>query len=288
MAIHFHCEQCGHALQAADNLAGRHGKCKHCGHAVVVPAVSQTSEQPLRFEPLESSDQLRAPIHLLSGHEPLAFHVEATAKTEPSTIASRVAEGLLDTSGPEIELAQRVPVAVRDSDGPPSFLAMVPRRIGNFLAGRLRRLRNWLYLVSTLALAAILLGFIFKYKPAMHFGTLVIIVANLGLLVVGAAYLVMLPFKDGLMQGTACLLLPPYAVYYWVTHWQKMRRPVKNTLGAFLPILLAGIAYFFYQEGPAMEGAAKSKLPSAQTIEGELNRLDPWNDDDAKNQHPNP
>ncbi len=283
MAIHFHCEQCGHALQAASDQAGRHGKCKHCGHSVVVPAVSQAPQQPLHLKPPESSEPTRSPIHLLAEHERLAFQVEPAAKAEPSAIELRVADRLLDTSGPEAYEVQREPAHARASRGPPSFLLMLPSHAGGFLASRLRRLRNWLYFVSAVALTAIFLGFLFKYKLAMHFGALVILVANLGLLVVGAAYLVTLPFKEGLIRGSACLLLPPYTVYYWVTRWQKMRLPVKKTLGAFVPILLAGTAYFFYEEGPAIEAAAESKLPAVgRSIESELERVDPLRDDGAE------
>ncbi len=283
MAIHFQCPQCGHPLHAADEHAGRHGKCKQCGHTLVIPALAQSVEQPLHLKPPESSSPPRAPVHLLSEHEPLAFQAEPAKKTKSSAVELRVADRLLDSGGPEIEVDRREPARVPTSSGPPSFLVMLPSLVGNLAARRLRRLRDWLALVSTLALAAILLGFVFKYKMAMHLGTVVIIVTNIGLLAVGAAYLVTLPFKDGLFQGIACLLLPPYTIYYWVTRWQKVRLPLKKTLGAFLPILLAGMAYFFYEEGPAIEAEAESKLPAVERrIEGELERVDPWKNDKAR------
>jgi hypothetical protein len=46
------------------------------------------------------------------------------------------------------------------------------------------------------------------------------------------------------------ILLPPYAIYYWVTRWDRMRKPVFRVLGSFTPILLVGLAYFFYEEAP--------------------------------------
>ena len=85
MAIDFHCDQCGRALQAADDHAGRHGKCKHCGHSVVVPGLSAAAEQPLHLEPLESTEPPRAPVHLLSDHESLKFQIESTASPAASS-----------------------------------------------------------------------------------------------------------------------------------------------------------------------------------------------------------
>ena len=285
MAIHFHCGVCGHSLQAADDLAGRSGRCKYCGEAVVVPGLAESPQAPLRLEPLERHEPARAPAHLLADHEPLTFHADAGPAAGPvgHALDVRVDERLLDTSGPETYRLHDRRRARRSSSGAPSPLVLLPSRIGRFFAHLLRRIRDWLYLISAAALTAMLIGFLFKYKVAMHLGAVVIIVANLGILVVGISYLVALPFTDGLVRGTSCLLLPPYTLYYWISHWHKMRKPVRKTLGAFLPIALVGIAYFFYEEGPAMKSAAETKLPSiAGAVENELERVDPWTDDDRQ------
>ena len=137
-----------------------------------------------------------------------------------------------------------------------------------------------MHLISIVSLAAILIGFLFKIKLAVHLGAAAIIVTNLGILVVGAAYLISVPFTDGPVRGVACLLLPPYTIHYWVKHWPKMRRPVINTAAAFLPICVAGLAYYFYKDGPAIEATAERRLPGIeQKVERKLESVDPWKDD---------
>ncbi|HVV99221.1 MAG TPA: hypothetical protein VHB77_02705, partial [Planctomycetaceae bacterium] len=222
-----------------------------------------------------------APVHLLAEGESLSLRSEPTGHSPDHPHAGkaevRVAPHLLDTSGPATYPVHEEPVEAEASSGPPSFLAVLPLRIGRFIARRLRRLRDWLYLISVAAGVAMLIGFLFKYTLALHLGAAVIIIANIGMLVVGAAYLVTIPFTDGPVQGLACLLLPPYAIYYWIAHWHKMRKPVKNTLGAFLPIALVGLAYFFYEEGPALEQAVEKTLPAVgRTVEEKLERVDPF------------
>ena len=120
----------------------------------------------------------------------------------------------------------------------------------------LRTLRDWGYLVSLAALVLALIGFIFKLKGALHTGVVVAIAANIEMLVVGTAYLVTLPFKESLHHGLANLF-PPYAFYYWYTRWPKMKTPVKKTVGAFLPIALAGLGYFLYEDGSKIEAVGE-------------------------------
>jgi hypothetical protein len=126
-------------------------------------------------------------------------------------------------------------------------------RLARFVARVLRGLRDWLYVISLAFLAVTAVGWAFKSRMALHLGALGVVATNVSMLVVGLFYLVVLPFRDSLAKGLGALLLPPYAVYYWVAHWDKMRKPVLNTLRSFTPILLVGLAYLLYEEAPVIE-----------------------------------
>ena len=110
----------------------------------------------------------------------------------------------------------------------------------------------------------VLYGYLFSARPVLHLGATVVVLANGGMLAVGLAYLVSLPFKESLWHGLANLLIPFYAVYYWATRWPRLRRPVRNTVAAFLPILLVGLAYLAYEEAPVVEEEIRRELPAAR------------------------
>jgi hypothetical protein len=149
----------------------------------------------------------------------------------------------------------------RSSLGPPPFWVLVPSLTARFFSHRFLELRNRLYLASIFGLVLVLIGYLFQWRLLLHLGALGVIAANIGMLAAGAAYLVSLPFKEGLRYGLANLFIPFYAFYYWTTRWPQMRTPVRRTLGSFLPIALVAVAYAVYEEAPAVEEAAKRELP---------------------------
>jgi hypothetical protein len=146
------------------------------------------------------------------------------------------------------------------ASGPPSALELVPVRIARSVARALRTLRDWLYLISLTALVVVLLGYLFQWKILLHLGAVVVVASNISMLVVGLAYLVSLPFKEGLRYGLANLLVPFYVVYYGWTRWSKMKPAVVNTVRSFTPILLVGVAYLVYEEGPVIERKIESEF----------------------------
>ena len=164
----------------------------------------------------------------------------------------------------------------RGHAGPPPILLRLPTMAAYAASRHLRSLRDRLYLASIAGLVLALYGYLFSSKLVLHLGAVVVIAANAGMLVVGLAYLVSLPFKESLGHGLANLLIPGYAVYYWATRWHRMRRPVRNTVAAFVPILLVGLAYLAYEEAPAVESAVERELPG---IERELPELERKLDD---------
>jgi hypothetical protein len=262
-----------------DHQAGKPATCAHCHHHLTVPKAAETvDEPPLRLRPLEAEEPPRVTDHLLRPPTPLTVRpAESDPVQRPAAIsdpdAPPVHHGRHHEGSPYVVLEPRG--EGRGDSGPPSDLELVPIRIARFIARSLRTLRDWLYLISIAALVLVLIGYLFSLKLLLHIGAVVVIAANISMLTVGLAYLVSLPFKEGLRYGLANLLVPFYAVYYWWTRWPKMKPAVVNTFRAFAPILLVGFAYLVFEEAPVieqkveqefheLEKAVETKLPSVE------------------------
>ncbi len=275
MSIQFRCESCGNPIEVGDHFEGKKGHCKHCGHRIVVPehAAVASEGDGLRLKPTEDDGPAGLHDHLLKEQAPLYVrHAEAEPKLAPRAISD------VDTAPlrPDENYKVNAPTAkVRHSSaGPPPFWINIPTLTARSLAQMLRTLRDWGYLVSLAGLVLALIGFTFKLKGALHTGVVVAIAANIEMLVVGTAYLVTLPFKESLHHGLANLF-PPYAFYYWYSRWPKMKAPVKKTVGAFLPIALAGLGYFLYEDGAKVEAKGVEKLEDIEgKVEGAVNKVE--------------
>lgn len=267
MSIQFTCEKCGHAIGVDERFAGKHGVCKHCGHALVVPA-----DAPLLLRPTEK-EPAGLHGHLLDPHAPLTVR---SAAAEPHIRPEAISGPDEPGAARHGDYAMRATGKERHSSaGPPPFWVNAPTLLARSVARRLRTLRDWIYLISVAALVLALLGFLFKDKSLLHVGVVIAIAANIGILAVGLAYLVTLPFKEGLGYGLANLLIPFYAVYYWSTRWPRMKPAVQKTFGAFVPILLATVAFFSYEEGPKLVEAGAREAPILEEkIEEGVKKLD--------------
>lgn len=268
MSIRFRCEQCGQEIEVGDHFEGKHGHCKHCGHPIVVPEhATATAEAPLRLRPTGEDEPAGIHDHLLAPPADLSVrHAEAEPRPAPVAISDPDDPALArgddyTVGGPTVRVRH-------SSAGPPPFWVNIPTLTARSLAHLFRTLRDWGYLVSLAALVMALIGFIIKSKPMLHVGAVVAIAANVEMLVVGVAYLVTLPFKESLHHGLANLF-PPYAIYYWYSRWPKMKTPVRKTIGAFLPMALAGLAYFAYEDGAKVEAVVEKKL---EALEGKVER----------------
>ncbi len=255
MSIHLVCEKCGHPIDVADQFAGRTGHCKHCGQTMTIP-------NPAPVEPANGGFQLR-PVEGID--VPTAHHASATPGPALQVRPLASAEPAPAQVHPPTDRDAR-PIEVLDPDG---LLAKQTHRthlnphyetrVARFAARLLRTTRDRLYLLTLALLVVTLIGFLFKLNPLLHLGTVGVILVNILMLVDGVLYLSILPFRQSLAQGLGVVLVPPYAVYYWYKHWSSLRKPVLNTVGSFLPIILASLAYLAYEEAPLVwEGIEKA------------------------------
>lgn len=253
MSIRFACAQCGHAIDVDDRLAGHKGHCKHCGHPMTIPAEAQaeapeTAGSPaaaFKLRPIEGIDApAAAPAHPAPGPalrvRPLAAAESAPAAVQPPAADPRPIE-VLDPDGLLAQQAHRTHLN-------PHY----ETRLARFAARFLRTTRDRLYLLTLALLVVVLIGFLFKLKPLLHLGSVGVVATNILMLVDGVFYLIVLPFRDSLAKGLGTLLVPPYAVYYWFRNWGHLKKPLTSTVGSFLPIALAGLAYFLYEESPVI------------------------------------
>lgn len=266
MSIRFACEKCGHVFEVADEAEGRHGRCRRCGHHVLVPAAPGPHDAGLRLKPIDADLAERSPAHLLASPPPLSLRPdEAKDASWPSAVSRDTDDQLHSGGRPNYPLGQTFDGrSARASTGPPPWWWNFPSLTARLIARWLRKTRDVLYYVSLASLVLILYGFLFKAKTLMHVGAVLIVGSNISMFCVGTSYLFTLPFKDSLRQGLACLV-PFYAVYYWITRWQRMRLAVLNTLAAFIPMLLVALAYFFYQEAPAIEKEVDRLAPKIES-----------------------
>jgi hypothetical protein len=231
------------------------------------------------------------PEHLLRPPAPLTVR---PAESEPIVRPSAISDPDAPPTHhpPHYEVLEPGKEGRGGTTGPPTDLELVPVRIARAVARALRTLRDWLYLISLAALVVVLIGYLFQWKVLLHLGAVVVVASNISMLVVGLAYLVSLPFKEGLRYGLANLLIPFYVVYYGWTRWPKMKPAIVNTVRSFTPILLVGFAYLVYEEGPVIEQKVESEftelekavetklpdleknLPAVEKIEGKLETPD--------------
>jgi DNA-directed RNA polymerase subunit RPC12/RpoP len=275
MSIRFACEQCGHVFHVDEHAGGRQGRCRKCGHHVVVPLADEPADGGLRLAPLEDGLPERSPAHLLNTPPPLNLRPgEAKQTAWPSAVSAEAADDLLHNRG-----RPNYPVdrpfdgkSSRGASGPPPWWWNFPSLTARLIARWLRKTRDVLYYFSLASLVLILYGFLFKVKMLLHIGAVIIVGSNISLFWVGLSYLLTLPFKDSLRHGLACVLMPPYAIYYWATRWHRMRPAVLNTLAAFIPMLLVALAYFFYQEAPTIEKEIEQIAPKIEAKADEVLR----------------
>ncbi len=276
MPIHFACEKCGHPFEVDDRHAGHLGRCKHCGHVNMIPG----SARPAGAESPAGGGLKMRPIEEETTGDPANAHPVAGLKVRPVHAGDEAASRGLDPEEPETKRASARgwfgskrkepsgPYVVLDPDRRedaqarafhlnPHYETRLARMASRTLRGDSRRTGSTSSSLCFLGLAGY--AFVSSNRPLLpHAGAVGVIACNVGMLVAGVFYLITIPFKHSLPHGVGTLLLPPYAVYYWVTHWPQMRKPVINTLRGFTPIALVGLAYLLYVEAPAIEEGAKT------------------------------
>jgi hypothetical protein len=304
MSIKFACERCGQQIEVADHFRGKRGSCKHCGQPMRVPktvpgelednvpasspepvAAAAAGEGGLKLRPIDSTEPERVDARLLDRGAPLQVKpAQEAPRSKPAAISDpdqpaetntgRWRALLTEPRSIVYKLAEPLRAPRTDSSaGPPPAVMLIPSQIARVLSHFFLKIRNWLYVASVVGLLIALYGYLFSWMNMLHIGATIVIAANISMLVVGVVYLVSLPFKESFHHGLANVLIPFYAIYYWSTRWQKMKRPVVNTLGSFLPIFLVAIAYIVFEEREPIEHALENPASIKESVKDGAERV---------------
>lgn len=254
MSIRFTCAKCHHPIEVEDRFAGRPGRCKHCGEATTIPLASgaagagPATDAGLKLRPIAG------PAEPAAREAPAApgpaLRVRPLAPADDARAAARRGSGVPPADDRPVEVLD--PDHLLDPRRPARLNPHYETRAARWAARVLRETRDRLYLLTIGLLVLALLAYLFQAKALQHLAFVGVVLANIAMLVDGLLYLVVLPFRHSLAQGLGTLF-PPYAIYYWVKHWDRMRRPVVNTIRSFTPILLVSLAYLLYEEAPLIE-----------------------------------
>jgi hypothetical protein len=118
--------------------------------------------------------------------------------------------------------------------------------------GHVQRLFRWLnetaYLVSVPFLMLILLGAVTRSRPLALLGATAVVLLNIGRIVAGLANIVVVPFREGIIQGVL-FLIPPLTFFYLWRHWKKLKAP---TLRVVTPILTIGLVFMAFTFIPSL------------------------------------
>ena len=67
---------------------------------------------------------------------------------------------------------------------------------------------------------------------------------GVGIYLVGLIWIIIIPFRESAKYGLLCLFMPFYFLYYLVSRWGEMRRPliliIVGLVAAFLGSMVAG------------------------------------------------
>jgi predicted Zn finger-like uncharacterized protein len=278
MTITFRCEHCGHSFAVDESMAGKHGRCKNCGHEMNVPLPESRLNAP--------------PEAGIAGPRPAHRSGAAAAKTpvsgKPPTERPKLAPGE-EPSGaeniPKEFLPESAPYKLdKRFEPPPSAESPAPsQRLMEARAGWRHMVRNllktqaWIeeaiYLVLLLFWLIGAYAFLFELKQLAWSMLGPLLICSILLMMLGGFEVFVIPFTESLRHGLAFLLIPPYAIYYIVTRWKKMKRPFRKAISAFLPlILLLGLAWLsrpirdWFLHSPHKKGETQTSM----SVSGDL------------------
>lgn len=213
--ISFTCGRCAKPYHLDDSLAGKKARCKACGNEFRIPDASAAVADPKASapafdpyglaEPAPSADPFGNP----GGREPFP-RVDAD---EDDLFAPPRTQVLRDK--PKSRKAQSTESAAW---------------IGKLTLAGL----GLIVLASVIGLASPQAGAVAFILPGL---------LAVGMMMAGGLWSMIVPFQEGAVQGLMWLFVPFYPLYYAISRWADMRRPILCYLGG--AVLLVGTIGLF-------------------------------------------
>ena len=274
MFILFTCEQCGSRIKVDGRSAGKRGRCGKCGHVMVIPHAearapaepARTPDAPFRLSP---PDERPAPAHvpspILVEPDQLERHITPEGFSEFELIASEANPDDAAFTSPEVRRGLREldefqknphPYKLVDSlehsfltrwareKGPANWFVAKWRQGVGLILRVLRWLDDWAYILSVPFIVLVIFAIAVQNPNWVHFGAVVVVLANYGRFWADLFAIFVRPFKEGPVHGLA-FLFPPYGIYYLWTRRDKFKPTLRRLLTSCIPIVLVVLVYAF-------------------------------------------
>jgi hypothetical protein len=232
--------------------------------AAATAGAPQTEEPSFRLSPPEPPPHVHREVPFRS-FEPTARppHVDLPARFELIDDDDRVipASPAAERGLKELAEFQRDPREYRLADEgiirffslfrrggsrPAGWLTVKWRKLVTLVLNLLRWVDAWAYLISIPFLLLMPLGLALPEggRGLVHFGAVVVVLANYGRFWADLLAFFVRPFKDSPIHGLA-FLFPPYTLYYVASRWKSMKPILRRMVTSCIPIGLVVLAYAF-------------------------------------------
>ncbi len=320
MNIVFFCQSCGARFEVAPSFAGKHGRCRQCGEKMTIPArgaaasvAAAPATAPLALKPNTNKPDAVRPSKPTPAKSTRTEHAQQPSVPHPvswiEAVNTRVGLAPLTvssipiikkTSGPDpyADATNSALYAVAESRGRLNALGKPVKQVSDVdvfwkqSLGALRKfligLNDYAYLISLPFLFLIVVGALSGNRGIAVLGATLVVLLNIGRFGLALSDLVVVPFRDSIVQGIL-FLIPPITLVYLANHWKKMRKPLKRIVEPAVTIGLVVLAFTFI---PALGGSKKSGSLSDQIrstakgltkeIKGEVERAKNLNVDDLE------
>jgi hypothetical protein len=290
MNIVFFCQSCGARFEVPPTSAGKKGRCKHCNQIMDIPQRDKLASM-VAIPALATAGVGAATTS--KGKDSLSWLASAPINVDLAPLSEenlrpigRGGRNTAATSNIDDDLGDSKPYKLGEpikvtahgyyvKSRPASGLTMLWRRELGYVQKLFRWLNEMAYLLSVPFLMMILFGGVVRNRPVALLGATVVVLLNLGRIGSGVANVVVIPFRDGIIQGVM-FLIPPLTFFYLSNHWNKLKKPTMRIITPVLTIAAVFLAFTFIPslrtDGKAASTANVTEeiKSSAKTLEGEM------------------
>ena len=219
--IVLNCPRCFKRYEVDSVLAGKKSRCKDCKEVFTIPApTSPPAPPPREPAPSAKSSSLGLRNFTVIPEEVISRRVdEEFVDFEPVDAVRRAPKPILEEESLEVTPRR---VVYPQRGGRTSRREDVDTEVGVTVAGAYVALAILGFIILAIWHA---IGEPGSTKVGRVFGASLLILYVLGLLMGswGGIWLLVIAFRDAVMQGVLCLCVPLYPVFYMLSRWRETR-----------------------------------------------------------------
>lgn len=188
----------------------------------------------------KASDDVAHPTATSSAHE-ARKELAGAAHAEKSPRRPTGDEDEDDGKPYEFDQSFEPPASAIAPSSPP--LALMEARAGwrhavRAFTKKLSKFEDAIYLTLMAFWLIGAVAFLFEQKHLVWTMLGLLVVCSVLLSFLGGFEIFIKPFEESLRHGLAFVFIPPYAIYYIITRWDRMKRPLKKASVAFGPLIV--------------------------------------------------